>query len=263
MRLSSIYNRLYSDYLMPCRLPELRLIYEKAASKCYDFHSVISFYDILKNNSFDPRKKYFISRCDIDTDVETARMIFDLKQRLYVRSSFYFRLSTIDYNLMREIQQSGSEASYHFEEIATLIKLNRWKSRSEIDFDLARELFVSNYSQIKSESGLTMRSVCSHGDFVNRSLGVVNHELLNINVRNVLEIELEAYDESFMSHMQIRHCDKGYPDFYYPSSPVDSIEKGVNIIYFLTHPRHWKVNPIINTKDNFIRMCEGIQYGRK
>lgn len=263
MNYSSIFNRIYSDYLMPCRLPKLRLIYEKAKSNRYEFHSLISFYDKINSGSgIDARKKYFISRCDVDTDVSTARMIFDLYESLCVRSSFYFRLSTIDKNLMKKIEKSGSEASYHFEEIATLAKLHRWKSRSEIDFNLARELFVQNFSHIKNESGLAMRSVCSHGDFVNRSLGVVNHELLNTNVRNILEIELEAYDEILMSHVHTRHSDKQYPEFYSPSSPLDSIEKGVNVIYFLLHPRHWRASPFINTKDNFVRIYEGIHYGR-
>jgi hypothetical protein len=259
MKISSILNRLYSDYLMPCRLPEMRKIYEMAASEGYEFHSVVSFWDALKFG-VDPDKKYFISRHDIDTDVKTARMFFALEYELGVRSSFYFRLSSLDYDFMKKIEQSGSEASYHFEEIATLSKKNKWKNKSEIDFDLAGKLFEENFSKIKKDTGLPMRSVCSHGDFVNRKLNVVNHELLDYNVRESLKIELETYDQNFMKHVGARHSDTHYPKFYMPVSPVDSIKSGMGVVYFLTHPRHWRSDVFVNTSDNVKRIIEGFSY---
>ena len=260
MKISSIFNRIYSDYFMPCRLSELRLIYSAAKSESYEFHSVISFYDEIKNVGLDPNKKYFISRCDVDTDVETAKLIFALKQSYSVKSSFYFRLSTIDQNFMREIHVRGSEASYHFEEIASLAKKYMWRDKSDIDYELVSRLFEYNFSRLKNNTDLPMRSVCSHGDFVNRILGVMNHEFLNARIRKNLNIELETYDEWFMNYVRARHCDTGYPQFYTTSSPMESINEGVSVIYFLTHPRHWRVNRLINSKDNFIRLCEGLSY---
>ncbi len=245
---------------MPCRLPEMRQIYELAATEGYEFHSVVSFWDVLKSG-IDSNKKYFISRHDIDTDVKTARMFFYLEYDLGVRSSFYFRLSSLNYDLMNEIEKSGSEASYHFEEIATLSKKNKWKNRSQIDFELVKKLFAENFSKIKSDTGLPMRSVCSHGDFVNRKLSVANHNLLDFDVRENLKIELETYDQSFMKHVGARHSDTHYPKFYTPVSPVESIKNGVGVVYFLTHPRHWRSDFLVNTSDNINRVFEGFGYG--
>mgnify|MGYP006145381963 CR=1 FL=1 len=60
-----------------------------------------------------------VHRHDIDTDLPTARRMFALEQKHGVRASYYFRLSTLDFGLMRDIERYGSEASYHYEEIAT------------------------------------------------------------------------------------------------------------------------------------------------
>jgi hypothetical protein len=60
----------------------------------------------------------------IDSDLKTARAMFDLERKLDIRSSYYFRLSTGDIPFMRELEAEGSEAGYHYEEIATFAKCN-------------------------------------------------------------------------------------------------------------------------------------------
>jgi len=258
MKLRSIFNRLYSDYLMPSRLPELMNLYNLSLSEGYEIHSVISFWDVI-NQGLDPEKKYLISRHDIDTDLLTTLKIFNLEQSLKIKSSFYFRLNTLDYGFMKEVEASGSEASYHFEEIATLAKRYKWKE-SNVDFELAREEFKRNFNLIKENTQLPLRSVCSHGDFMNRKLKIVNHALLNDELRKELKIEIETYDDEFMKHVDSRHSDTLHPIYYNPSAPHEAIKQGVPVIYLLTHPRHWNVNRIENTKDNVRRVWEGLRY---
>lgn len=258
-----LINRFYSDYCMPSRLDELEEIYLLAKSKGYEFHSIISFWDLLKSGEFCKDGKYFISRHDIDTDLETAYLFFKLEKRLGVISSFYFRLKNIDAKIMREINYYGSEASYHYEEIATLAKRKKWHGELDIDFDECRREFIKNFNVIKACTGLPLRSICSHGDFANRKIDVVNHMLLTDELRNFLGIELETYDQKFMNYVGLRCSDYSYPKFYVPMSPVEGIKNEIGVIYFLTHPRHWRRNWIENTKENLTRLVEGVKFNFK
>jgi hypothetical protein len=254
----TITNRLYSDYFMPSRIADLRDLYVSLLDAGYEFHSVISFWDNL-SNGLNAEGKYFINRHDVDTDLVTTAAIFELELSLGVRSSYYFRLGTLDIDLMKSIEGAGGEASYHFEEIATLAKKYNW-SADLINYSECAEFFESNYSKIKNVSGLPMRSVCSHGDFVNRKLGVVNQDLLTDDLRIKLGIEVEAYDHEFMAYVDQRFSDTLHPKYFLPSHPLSAVESSERIIYLLTHPRHWRSNVWENTKDNFVRILEGLRY---
>ncbi|HWY33397.1 MAG TPA: hypothetical protein VNX68_02045, partial [Nitrosopumilaceae archaeon] len=48
-----------------------------------------------------PPEKLIVHRHDIDTDVDTARKMFEIEKNLNIHSSFYFRLKTLDFRLMR------------------------------------------------------------------------------------------------------------------------------------------------------------------
>jgi hypothetical protein len=169
MKINRACYRIYSDFLMPSRLNGYKIILEIALDKKYEMHSIISFWNLIKNNKIDPHKKYFISRHDIDTDISTARKIWETEKELGIISTFYFRLSTIDKNLMFEIDNYGSEASYHYEEIAHYCKQRTIKSQEEVlqHITTIRKEFKNNYLTLKKEIGRPMRTIASHGDFVN------------------------------------------------------------------------------------------------
>lgn len=250
---------------MPDRLPEYEALVKDICSLGYQTHSVISFYDLLKNNKKKADEKYFISRHDIDTDLKTARHIYDIERKYGVRSSFYFRISTLDYKFMKDIDQFGSEASYHFEEIASYCKKYRITTRENANREIRKiqELLCSNFSQIKKESGLEMRSIASHGDFVNRALKMNNYELIDDRLRDKLKIELECYDISYMSNFTARISDKPAPLYYYPEPIMRCIERNEPVIYFLSHPRQWHSSCYANTLEIAKRSFEGLRYSMK
>lgn len=260
LKLKSILNRIYSDYFLPSRLSELKKIYQTALDKGYQLHSVASFFELIKADKVDTNQKYFINRHDIDTGKKTARKFFELEKSMNIKASYYFRLTSLDYKLMQELEEYGSEASYHFEEIAILAKKHNWKNSEDINYNLARDLFTKNFTKIKQESKLSPKIVCSHGDFVNRALKVVNHSFLDEKTRNLNKIELETYDEVFTKFITSRHSDTLYPKFYNPNNPLDAINAGEKVVYFLTHPRHWHKEICTNTQDNILRMWEGFRY---
>lgn len=258
-----ILNRLYSDFIMPSRLAEYESIQKLALANGYEMLSIRSFWEIVSSGKINKDKKYFINRHDIDTDLITARKIFDIDKSCKVNSSFYFRLENYDVKLMRDIENNGCEASYHYEELSSYAKSEHIKKGSLLLERIAeiRAAFERNITRLRKETGLPMLTVAAHGDFVNRKLGIINTAVLDDKaLRTSLNIILEAYDKEFQGYFTSKHSDCPYPVFYNPCSPRDSILRGEKVIHFLTHPRHWETNIYENMKDNIKRSYEGIIY---
>jgi len=261
--IKAITNRIYSDFFLPSRLDEYKSLLKLAIERGYEMHSIRSFWKLIREEGVRGDQRYFISRHDIDTDVTVARCMWDIEQELGVPASYYFRLSTLDVDLMRDIDRNGSEASYHYEEIATMAKRHGYKTKEAVDRNInaIRETFAANLRKLRQQTGLPLEIVASHGDFVNRKLDLSNHYLLqDMKLREMLNIELEVYDQPFMKYVTSRHSDSLYPRFYKPNSPFDAVQSGEKVIYFLSHPRHWRANPKENLADNVNRMVEGVRY---
>ena len=261
MKLALLKYRVYSDYLLPSRLEEYRSLLQFALASNYKIVSVVDYYDLKRKNQLPIDKKIIICRHDIDTDPNTAKDFLKIEKQLGVRASYYFRLSTLNPKIMNEIEEYGSEASYHYEEIATYCKMYRIKDPKSVyrEIEEIQSHFIENYCSIKSKFSLKMRTVCSHGDFVNRYLKIANTELLTTAIREKCGIECEAYDP-IIKENTLSLSDSCAPRFWQDESMLAAINRGENTINFLTHPRHWRVAHWENTKDNFHRIVEGMVY---
>jgi hypothetical protein len=163
---------------------------------------------------------------------------------------------------MKEIETFGSEASYHFEEIASFCKRNKITTKSEAlsKIEKIKEEFIFNFKQLESDLGYKLETVASHGDFVNRKLKLINNEITNDTlVRKQLNISCEAYDEFLHDSFDAYISDKPHPIYYSPENIFDVIGKA-NVICMLTHPRQWETNFWVNTKDNILRAIEGFKF---
>jgi hypothetical protein len=256
-----LINRFYSDYLMPSRLREYEKLLIQAKDAGFRQLSARAFYRAISRESLESGK-VLVHRHDIDSDLRTARKMFALESRHGVRASYYFRLSTLDYGFMREIEAAGSEASYHYEEIATFAKKHKLRSAADVREHLPeiRALFLENYTRIRDQLGAPLATVAAHGDFANRKLKVINHELLSDPaLRQRCGIECEAYDEGLMRHFDQYISDKPYPVFYHPVSPFDALDRHQRI-YLLTHPVQWETNWVENTRCNVVRLAEELAW---
>ena len=259
-----IYLRIYSEFFLPSRLNEYREILLLALKLRYEINSVCSFWEKVKAG-LNKNLQYLILRHDIDTDVCTAKKFFEIECDLQVKASYYFRLFTTNVSFMQEIERKMGEASYHYEELATFAKERRLKTKEAVHAHMQeiKERFASNLVNLRKKTGLPMKTVASHGDFVNRFLGITNCEILkDIVFRNSLGIDLEVYDSQMMSVVTSRHSDTAYPRFWIPTFPQDALNKRERVVYILTHPRHWQANIRENLKDDFARMVEGCKYYR-
>jgi hypothetical protein len=261
-KVRQIINRIYSDYVMPSRFHEYEKFLKYALNLGYSFSSVIGFYDIVKSRKLSKKDNIIILRHDIDSDIEGAREFHKIEMKYGIVSSYYFRLSTLDFFFMKDIIISGGEASYHFEEIADFCKVNRISDKRKVlrEMDKIRQNFALNFSHIENKLSVKLRSVASHGDFVNRKLRIINNEITkDINLRKYLGIELEAYDNALMKEFDIYISDRSYPIFWFPESPFRSVNK-FNIICILTHPRQWRRNFYCNIKQDLKRSYEELLF---
>lgn len=259
--MNTMFSRLYGDYLMPSQLAAYGELVRAAARAGYTQTSVRRYHDLIRQGRPVP-ERVLVHRHDIDTDLRTTRKLFEIEQEHGVTSSFYFRLSTLDIGLMREIEAYGSEASYHYEELATYAKQHRIKDAAALRGRLpeVRNAFLANFSSIEQRFGTKMRTVAGHGDFVNRRLKVNNTEILaDLQLRQRCGIDVECYDRAIMEHIDIYISDRPPPQFYHPSSPLEALGRHRRI-YLLTHPRQVETNWKANTKDNLFRFYEGLRW---
>lgn len=255
-----LFNRIYNDYLMGSRLTELESLLLAVRSRGYEIVSLRRFYELMTRSNGLHRGKYLVLRHDIDTDKHTARLFWELERKHAIYGSFYFRLSTVDADLMHEIEAAGAEAGYHFEEIAIVLKKGRKKyTRNEL-FAESASLFSENIAKLRGLTGLPISGVASHGDFVNRKIGIINNEFLDTDLRAKCGILFEAYDAEIVSKIDIRISDRMYPVFWSPEPPELSVIRGDQVIQLLIHPRQWYSAPWINTLDNVCRLIDGMKY---
>ena len=125
----------------------------------------------------------------------------------------------------------------------------------------AQDLFRANLERLRATTGLPIHIVASHGDFMNRRLGVPNLVILDDRqYRRTIGIELETYDEAFMRFVSSRHSDTLHPAYWIPNSPLDAIQQCQPVVYLLVHPRHWRVNRVENAGDDLRRLGESLLY---
>src|SRR5262249_30731149 len=156
---------------------------------------VRAFWDAIKAEGLHTAAKLLVLRHDVDTDCATARCMWRIERPLGIRSSYYFRLSTLDIPFMREIERDGGEASYHYEELATFAKRTRSTNPADVLANLAliRKSFQRNLTRLRKRSGLPITIVASHGDFANRKLSLCNWLILQDHAfRDEVNVELEV-----------------------------------------------------------------------
>lgn len=259
--MKTVLDRIYSDYAMPSKLAEHEAVILAASAAGYAQLAVRDFLPTLSKVNA-PTQRVLIHRHDIDTDLRTARKLFELEKRHQIRSSFYFRLSTLDFDLMDEIEAYGSEASYHYEELATFAKRNRLKQAAEVLGRLGdiKEEFVHNFLSIEKKLGRKMTTVASHGDFANRRLNLYNTIILDdTSVRKRCGIVCEAYDAALMSHTDVYISDRPHPQYFFPVAPRQALGRHARI-YLLTHPRQFETNWTENTKENLSRLYQSLAW---
>ncbi len=257
--MKTLLNRLYGDYLMPSRLGKYEDLVRAAKDLGYD---QLSLREFLCPPPADGRGLTMVHRHDIDSDLRTAAKMFAIEVRHGVTASYYFRLSTLDYGLMREIEAYGSEASYHFEEVAAFAKRHHIHDADVLRsrFPAIRVQFRHNLERIERALQRKLVTVASHGDFANRRLDVINHEILqDAAFRERCGIVCEAYDPDLLDQFDLYISDRPYPVYFHPQDPMSALGR-YRCVCLLTHPVQWETNWRESTRCNVRRLVEGLAW---
>jgi hypothetical protein len=166
--------------------------------------------------------------------------------------------------LAQKIAAHGSEVGYHFEEIASVAKRLGLGSKPQIDahLDLIRNEFRNNFLGFRARAGVTLRTVASHGDFINRRIGVPNQYLLTDALLDELGI-VDGYDRRIHAGLTARFSDWPPPDWWRPADPLHALQDRPATVSILVHPRQWICNPALNLRLDAMRLVEEIAWMRR
>lgn len=250
-------NRIINDYFMKERYGEYKSVLESFLQHGFQFVCVKDF----GTPEIEKHQKIICIRHDIDSDIKIAEKMFHIERELGITSTYYFRLSTMEPALINKIKDYGCEIGYHYEEIASYAKKAKIKDPGEIrrNMPAIRKQFAQNVKKFEKQTDIKLESVASHGDFVNRRLGIPNKELITGRILQGLGIRWEAYDAE--EGLDFRLADRIYPEYFGPQTPqeivsVEKYKKGL----VLVHPRQWDKAPVTRMKLDLKRMREGICY---
>lgn len=255
----NIKKRLYNDFFRPSKENEYELILKTAKECGYEFHTMLSFEDVI-SEGVKECGKYLILRRDIDTaDFKILRKMLSLEKKYGARATYYFRWNTMNVELMKDIAAAGGEASYHFEEIATYCYKHHIKEKDKMlqHIEDIRDLFIEQYNKFKKRTGQPCLTIASHGDYMNTRFQYQNKELIDERVRKVCGIQREAYDAQHMDLLTCRIADQKEMDSF-TEKAIAAIERGEPVIELLTHPRQWNSPFWVNLKEEVIRVTKGI-----
>jgi hypothetical protein len=248
----SIAGRLYGDYLLPSRLREYELLLSLALAAGYE---ALPLGEFARRESIPNRA--LLLRHDIDSDLGTAARMWRIEERLGLRGTWFFRLSTWNDALVADIAAGGCEVGYHYEELATLALRHGARSREAALAlrDEARDLLRANIAALRRRSGLPLTTFASHGDFANRRTGVANTVLLDDDeLRAELDVRLEAYDESITSRLDAHSSDRLYPQLWLPADPAEALRAGAGVVEILVHSRPWGAARLANARLDLTRL---------
>ena len=208
-------------------------------------------------------RRVCVLRVDVDSDPAGAARMFACERECGVRATYYFRLSTLDPDLVRQIIAYGSEVGYHFEEIATVAKRLGLRSRADVDVRLEaiRTEFRHNIAHFTRRCGYAPRTVAAHGDFANRRIGIANSHLLTRRLIDELGLVSDIHDERVYGALAARFLDQPAPTWWTPDDPVELLAaKRPSPMLVLVHPRQWTCNPLLNLSLDIGRVREEIAY---
>lgn len=256
-----IRSHIIHDYFMPSKIADYEEIVIAAKKAGYTFETIKSFDDLIESGKIHDSKRMIIRR---DVDTKATRIMngmHEVENKHNARSTCFFRNKIVMPSLIRQIQESGSIASYHYEEVAIYAEKHKLKTKEAVIDAMPeiKEMFAHNLLSFRDKTCLVCDVVASHGDFINVRLGLSNTIILeDMQYRIDLGISREAYDNEQMKYVTCRIADHSTVNF--KEVALEAIRRGEPVIYLLTHPRQWGAAPWANTKENASRLFRGLKY---
>lgn len=201
----------------------------------------------------DDGNKYFVLRHDVDIVSEATEEMFLKEKALGVTSTYYFRFSTIDVELIKKMEDAGFEVGFHFETLANYANEFGIERIDEISIEKVQEKLKMEIDKFEKTTNITIKSLASHGHPLNRKLGYSNNYILENESYSKYNILFEAYDkELYNKYIDSHIMDNNIcfnSGFSYNENPIEEIDNKKARIVFLSHPNYWYGNNVRKVKD--------------
>lgn len=214
-------------------------------------YRITSLINYLEDSSLQ-NEKVLILRHDVDWSASSARHMFELERRLGVEAGYYFRWSTFERELAREMVESGFEVGLHYETLGRYCRDKGVERVTPEIIESCRELLREEIRRFNRELGSEIRTAACHGMQKNRELMVSNNILLEGEDCTDFGLRAGAYDRTLYEeknpvHIMDNNLLYNY-GFSYSSELLEEIERGSRLIILLTHPIHWKMDLLRRVK---------------
>jgi hypothetical protein len=125
--------------------------------------------------------------------------------------------------------------------------------------------FRHNCVSVRKTWNPALRSVAAHGDWINRRQGFTNNELIDRLVLDRCGLEFEAYDPEIFGAVDAYVSDVADPGEMWAGgvSPLDSMRKGLQRIYMLTHERNWHPDRRAKVLADGARLWDGVRFAAR
>lgn len=239
--------KFYKKIIQKNRLNEYKEILLQAQKDGYVITSLIDWYDNYKGSN----TKVLVLRHDVDYDYKGAYDMFKLEQSIGVKSTYYFRWLSVNDMIMKEMHDSEFEVSLHYETLATYAKQNHITNKKDLTKDILDRCFSILGDEINDfeKRFWKIRTICSHGDKVNRILKTTNVEIIDYERLIDFGIDFNTYNPEILKEFDAYISDSSiYNDFKWKKdgSPFEAFKNNKRSICLLTHPIHWNQNIVKN-----------------
>lgn len=215
-------------------------LYIKLAKK--KGYVVTTYYDYLTKYK-NTKQKVLILRHDIDIASPGTLKMLEIEIKNHVKATYYFRWVTFDKSIIDQVIKAGGEVGLHYETLATYCIKNNKNYVTNQDIINCRPLLKQEIKDFKAKSGVDIKTIASHGNPVNRAIGIPNYVILDGQKYSDYGVMGETYDKDIIkNYIKSYICDNELTTnlgFSYSTNPIDSIDKNMGVIEFLSHPNHW------------------------
>ncbi|MCI0473634.1 MAG: hypothetical protein L0Y76_08645 [Ignavibacteria bacterium] len=185
-----------------------------------------------------------VIRHDVDRRNKHALRIAKMEYERNIRATYYFRVSTFDKEIVRDISALGHEIGYHYEDL----------SSNNGDFDKAIKSFEQNLEDMRNQSGLNINTIAMHGRWISgydnrelwsehdfRDFGVISDAFISIDYRKSYYITDTGRNWSSNSANLRDKVDSEFEaDCRTSDELIRFIKSGhAKRIFLVSHPERW------------------------
>ena len=264
--LSAIFRRLQKDFSLRDFSREYEAVLLAARDNGYRIVALEQFYSLISDNALEDCRTLAL-RHDVDINLVAGNeKFYRIEKNCGAVSTFYFRLKTFPAHsrLIRKLLADGFEVGYHFEEPAAFAIKHGIASTAELmkAKGVIQDQIKSNVAMVRRKYNKALKSISSHGDWINRKLGIVNHAFIDPNLLAECSLLFEAYGSPVKTTAAIYISDVivGCGRWAGGASPGEAFTEGKSPIYMLTHEGQWFRGILAKNLHVVGRILEGISY---